>query len=214
MPRGKFIVLEGLEGSGKSTQAKLLKTTLEAQGEKTHLLREPGGTEVGEVLRTLLKNMGPNLDPISQLFLFNASRRELCKKVILPLINQGENVICDRFYPSTLAYQGIYTGHQTAESACLAAIEGCEPDVILFLHIGWKEALLRTKKRGELDNIEKNLEWERVETAYLTLAETSPQNWIVVTPTELDPPQTHKTILEALHQKGLCNPTPQIPCPA
>ena len=99
-----FITLEGIDRSGKTTQAALLH---EALGPPALLLREPGGTEVGERIRGLLKDPALELDPRAELLLFCAARAELCARVIAGAIEQGRDVVCDRFVDSTVAYQGV-----------------------------------------------------------------------------------------------------------
>ena len=98
-----FVTLEGVDGAGKSTQARLLA---EALGPDTVLLREPGGTPVGERLRDLLKDGSIELTPRAELLLFCAARAELVERVIRPALDAGRDVVCDRFVDSTVAYQG------------------------------------------------------------------------------------------------------------
>ena len=104
--KGFFISFEGGEGTGKSTQVKLLADKLAMQKNLVHVTREPGGTELSEKIRTILKT-NPNIDPITELLLMFAARREHFQKSIRPLLDQGYTIICDRFYDSSLVYQGI-----------------------------------------------------------------------------------------------------------
>src|SRR3954449_5686659 len=96
-----FVSLEGIDGSGKTTQAKMLATAL---GEDVILVREPGGTQAGERIRSLLKDPGLELDPLSELLLFCAARAELVAEVIRPARDDGKDVFCDRFSDSSVAY--------------------------------------------------------------------------------------------------------------
>jgi dTMP kinase len=106
--RGLFITFEGNEGSGKSTQIKLLAARLQKMGYRVHTLREPGGTPIGEEIRHTLKHSLNNqaMTPEAELLLMNASRAQLVREVIRPALDAGEIVLCDRFYDSTIAYQG------------------------------------------------------------------------------------------------------------
>jgi len=108
--KGLLITFEGGEGSGKSTHAHLLKDYLEEKGFKVLLLREPGGTETGEKLREILLHEKSKISPLTELFLFLASRRELVTKIIEPALKENKIVICDRFMDSTTAYQGYGRG--------------------------------------------------------------------------------------------------------
>jgi len=134
-----FITLEGIDRSGKTTQAALLH---EALGPDALLLREPGGTEVGERVRQLLKDPDIDLDPRAELLLFCAARAQLCASVIRPALHGGRDVICDRFIDSTAAYQGAARGLglDLVEGASEIAIRGCRPDLTLLLRIDPSEA--------------------------------------------------------------------------
>lgn len=129
-----FVTLEGVDGAGKSTQAALLADAL---GPETLLLREPGGTPVGERLRDLLKDGSIDLTPRAELLLFCAARAELVERVIRPALDAGRDVVCDRFVDSTVAYQGGARGIDPGLVAMLnsAAVEGCWPDRTLVLRV-------------------------------------------------------------------------------
>ena len=121
-----FVTLEGIDRSGKTTQAALLA---EALGPETLLLREPGGTDVAERIRELLKDPGIELDPRAELLLFCAARAELCARVVRPALEDGRDVVCDRFIDSTVAYQGAARGLgvRMVEGLNEVAIAGCSP---------------------------------------------------------------------------------------
>src|SRR5215475_15240167 len=110
--KGLFITFEGIEGSGKSTQIVLLEQRLRSLGRKVRLVREPGGTPIGEEIRHTLKHSKSNAAMTSEaeLLLMNASRAQLVREVIRPALEAGEIVLCDRFYDSTIAYQGYGRG--------------------------------------------------------------------------------------------------------
>src|SRR4051812_35431252 len=106
--KGVFITFEGTEGGGKSTQIQRLATRLQSSGRTIRLLREPGGTSIGEEIRHTLKHSAVNhaMTPEAELLLMNASRAQLLREIIRPALANGEVIICDRFYDSTIAYQG------------------------------------------------------------------------------------------------------------
>ncbi len=148
-----FVTLEGIDRSGKTTQAALLAESL---GPETLLLREPGGTDAGERIRAVLKDPGTELDPRSELLLFCAARAELCARVIRPAIEDGHDVICDRFIDSTVAYQGAARGLGVGlvEELNEIAIAGCSPRITLLLRIDPDRAEARGQQRlaaGEAD---------------------------------------------------------------
>lgn len=138
MTRGAFITFEGGEGSGKSTQIARLAGRLEAAGVSVRVLREPGGTAVGEAVRALLLDPEhAGLDPVAELLLYEASRAQLVAEVIKPALAAGEVVICDRFYDSTAAYQGFARGVPLARIRELNEIAtgGLAPDRTILLDV-------------------------------------------------------------------------------
>lgn len=141
-----FVTLEGIDRSGKTTQAALLHDAL---GPDTLLLREPGGTDVGERVRELLKDPVTELDPRAELLLFCAARAQLCASVIRPALEEGRDVICDRFIDSTAAYQGAARGLgvELVEGVSEIAIAGCLPDLTVYLRIEPSDAEARGRQR-------------------------------------------------------------------
>ena len=141
-----FVTLEGVDGAGKSTQAKLLADAL---GPETLLLREPGGTPAGERLRDLLKDASVELTPRAELMLFCAARAELVERVIVPAIESGQHVVCDRFVDSTVAYQGGARGIDVGLVRTLntAAVRGCMPDRTVLLRADTATAVERARDR-------------------------------------------------------------------
>lgn len=151
MNRGVFITLEGGEGSGKSTQLRVLARRLEAAGVDVRVVREPGGTAVGEAIRTLLLDPeSGGLDPRAESLLYEAARAQLVAEVIEPALVAGQTVLCDRFYDSTTAYQGYARGLSLDEIAGLNrfATGGLEPDRTLLFDVDPAIGIKRATQDG------------------------------------------------------------------
>lgn len=154
--RGKLLVLEGAEGVGKTTQIRRLDETLSARGIDHVLVREPGGTRVGDAIRRLLLDPGPELSHRAEALLFMASRAELVDEVIAPALTRGAVVVADRFFLSTYAYQiaGRGLADQEVVGANRFATRGLVPDLTVLLRLSVSAALARTDRRGARDRIE------------------------------------------------------------
>ena len=191
-----FLSLEGIDGSGKTTQAKLLAESL---GGDVVLAREPGGTETGERIREVLKDPELELDPLAELLLFCAARAELVRRVIGPALEQGRDVICDRFSDSSVAYQGIArgVGAERVEEICDLATGGIWPDLTLLLRIDPERAAKRIGKR-KADRFEgEGLELQRkVALGYDEAAARHPER-IRVIEADADPEAVHAAVLAA-----------------
>lgn len=139
-----FISLEGVDGSGKSTQARLL---VEALGEGTVAIREPGGTEAAERIRELLADPGVEPVPLAELMLFLAARADLTERVIRPALEGGRDVVADRFSDSSVAYQGAARGLGVGEviTLCDRAADGLWPDLTLLLRLDPEAGLARAE---------------------------------------------------------------------
>jgi len=139
---GLFIVFEGGEGSGKSTQAGLLFRRLKQAGVEAELTYEPGGTQLGKKIRPALLRNHQRLSPVAELLLFAASRAQLVSEVILPSLTAGKTVVCDRFTDSTLAYQGYGQGIdlKTIDKINRLATQGVKPDLTILLDMDPKSA--------------------------------------------------------------------------
>ena len=151
----RFITFEGIDGSGKSTQARLLTDYLSSKGTKVFFTKEPGEGELGEAIRKeILDRRDIDIQPYAELCLFCADRAQHVRELILPKLKDGYTVICDRYYDSTLAYQG--SGRELDPDLvfrmAVASSLGVEPDVTFFLSIPVEQALLRLKDRGKERN--------------------------------------------------------------
>jgi dTMP kinase len=179
--RGALISFEGSEGCGKSTQIRLLRARLERAGRPVELLREPGGTAAGEAIRHLLQHSqdGAGMAPECELLLFAASRAQLVRERIRPLLDSGVTVLLDRFLDSTTVYQGLAGGlPEEAVSAINAfATGGTVPDATLLMDMDAATARARITATGRpLDRIESQAPefFEKVRAGYLALARREP----------------------------------------
>ncbi len=155
---GHFIVLEGLEGAGKSSAISTIKRFLYPLGLELVITREPGGTEVGEAVRQIIKTNIPEepLDPCAELLLFYAARVQLIERVIRPALARGAVVLADRFELSTFAYQGggRKINFEFIQQLSVACVRGLQPDLTLFLDLKPEQGLERAIMRGKIDRIE------------------------------------------------------------
>lgn len=172
-----LVTFEGIDGCGKSTQIELLKEYLSKKGYSHHLFREPGGTEISEKIRSLLLHETKNMAPVTELLLFSAARSQLVREKIIPLLQENEIVILDRFYDSTTAYQGY--GRESVSLEDIKAInriatKSTVPDVTFYLKISPAEAARRTSA-AEKDRMENSgiTFFEKVASGYDKLAENS-----------------------------------------
>ena len=186
--RGRFITLEGPEGSGKTTASRHLAEWLRGLGIATVLTHEPGGTPLGEEVRRIvlhMRGMSDDLDPRADALLYAAGRAQHVARVIRPSLERGEWVVCARFIDSSLAYQGAGYGNDMAEMARLQdfATGGLRPDLTLLLDVPVDVGLERTRRRAEWNRFEDTEEvafFERVRQAYLDLAAAEPERYRLV----------------------------------
>jgi dTMP kinase len=185
LPKPLFIVLEGIDGSGSTTQSQLLFKRMGGE-EKAILTREPGGTPLAEKIRDLV--LDPKIQGMhayTELFLYAASRAQHVRERILPALESGFSVVCDRFTASTLAYQGYGRGLDGEYIAGVAALAttGIDPDLTIILDLPVEEAHKRRMKRSdEPDRLElEDLEFHRrVAQGYRTIAANNPQRYVLV----------------------------------
>lgn len=181
-----FITFEGLDFSGKSTQASLLVEKLRRRGYLVHFLREPGGTTISERIRTLLLDRGHDeMTATTELLLFSASRAQLVAEVIRPALQRGEMVVCDRYCDSTTAYQGYGRGLNLDAVSTINrfATMGTMPALTFLLDIPLEEIERRKIAAGmAFDRMESagRAFYERVRQGYRTLADAEPQRWLVL----------------------------------
>ena len=183
--KGHFITFEGGEGSGKTTQLAILGHYLESRGYRVVRTREPGGTRIGDGIRSLLLDTkNEEMDARTELFLYLASRAQHLKEVILPALREGKIVLCDRFTDATLVYQGHARGLPKREVERIARFasetgegEALQPDLTLLLDIDAKKGLTRLKGRAEINRLDREmLEFhEAVRRGYLRLAKKYPR---------------------------------------
>ncbi|PWU08262.1 MAG: dTMP kinase [Verrucomicrobia bacterium] len=186
--RGIFISFEGSEGCGKSTQIGRLAETLKARNIPFVTAREPGGTDIGENIRQLLKHADVALCPHTELFLFAASRAQLVREVFKPALLNGISVITDRYFDSTAVYQGSARSLPSELVECVNrhAVDHCIPDITFLLDMDAALALKRATERHTEDEPEDRLEqepadfYERVREAYLQRAQHEPGRFVVL----------------------------------
>jgi dTMP kinase len=184
--KGIFITFEGIDGSGKTTQVELLNSFLKQSGFDVVLTREPGGTDIGDkIRRILLDSKNTQMSYRAETLLFLASRAELISKVIQPSLNQGKIIICDRFFDSTIAYQGVarQLGAKKILDMSLWATENIIPDLTFLLSIDVRECENRIKKgKKKKDRIEKEeIDFKsKIQKGYMKLAGKYKERFVIV----------------------------------
>lgn len=182
--KGKFITLEGPDGSGKSTMMNLIDQYLAEKGINHIVTREPGGTDIGEKIRSVIVDReNTNMGPETEALLFAASRAQHVHEKIIPALQAGQTVVCDRFLLSSLAYQGVGRGLGIEQVKAINdfGLRGIYPDLILFFHVDPEITLLR-KTKEEADRLEaEGGNFHRgVYQGYMNLMEKYPKNIVVV----------------------------------
>ena len=178
-----FVTLEGPEGGGKSTQAQRLTDHLKNRGQDVLFTREPGGTEIGDQIRRIIMSLeNKSMSPEAEFLLFSASRAQVVRELIRPHLERGGVVVCDRFYDSSLAYQGY--GHEL-DLELLQTITGfitggLVPDLTLLLDLTSELGLERRKQDGRWNRLDGyDLAFHaRVRAGYLQLADAEPERWV------------------------------------
>jgi dTMP kinase len=172
-----FITFEGLDASGKSTQVERVAEGFKSTGDKVLILREPGGTAVGERIRAILLDIKNTIDPVSELLLFSAARAQLVREVIRPALQQGIIVLSDRYVDSTIAYQGY--GRQLPPESVHAisrvAIDGLLPDLTFFIDVSLETIRKRQQSAGKVtDRMERAGEdfFDRARNGFIEISQT------------------------------------------
>lgn len=199
---GRFITFEGCEGVGKSTQVRLLRETLEARGVPCLFTREPGGTEVGERIRGLLKDESLDMTDMTELLLFEAARRENTERVIIPALEAGKLVVADRYIDSTTAYQAFGRGLDRSAVDALNAFGSASVRIDLTVFLDAPP--FANTSRSAADRMEKAGEafHERVYEGYRTIARERPERFVSVAPAA-DNYATAAKIMELLEARGI-----------
>jgi dTMP kinase len=210
---GTFITFEGIDGSGKSTQLRMLADFLERAGCDVLLTREPGGTPVGNRLRAALLDAHEEVDPLTELLVFAADRAQHVRRVLRPALEAGRVVFSDRYADATAAYQGAGRGFSPeliAEIIQLAT-EGLKPDLTVLFDLSIEDSTARTQRRGNgaqrgdrLD-AENDDFHERVRAAYLQLAQAEPERIKIVNtnqPLEMTHERVKEIVLHFLAGRG------------
>jgi dTMP kinase len=174
---GKFITFEGIDGSGKSTQLRLLADDLRFRGFNVLTTHQPGGTPLGRRLREAFLDTDENIAPMAELLLFAADRAQHVEFLIKPALAEGKIVISDRYADATVAYQGAGRGFSatTINQVVKLATGGLKPDLTLFFDLPISESLTRTNKRNEMGELKNRMDkensefYERVRAAYLAI---------------------------------------------
>jgi len=214
---GTFITFEGIDGSGKSTQLRLLHNFLKANGRYPLVTREPGGTPVGLRLRAALLDASEEVDPLTELLVFAADRAQHVRRVIRPALADGQVVISDRYADATVAYQGAGRGFpsELIREIVQLATEGLKPDLTVLFDVGIEESTNRTTRRSTGKSTSKTgrdrLDIEaadfhgRVRDAYLQIASDEPERVVVIDssgPVELTQERVQAIIIPFLKSRG------------
>lgn len=185
---GKFITFEGIDGSGKSTQMRMIASELRVRGFNVITTMEPGGTPLGRRLRAAFLETEENVAPLAELLLFAADRAQHVNFLIKPALADGKVVLSDRYADATFAYQGAGRGfsEETVNEVIRLATDNLKPNLTLFFDVPVEKAIARTKARSDEETQKNRMDsetldfYEKVREAYLSIAENEPQRFIVV----------------------------------
>jgi len=186
--RGKFITFEGIDGSGKSTQLRMLTSELLVRGLSVLPTMEPGGTPLGRRLREAFLETEENVAPLAELLLFAADRAQHVNFLVKPALEEGKIVVSDRYSDATFAYQGAGRGfpEATVNQIIELATSGLKPDLTLFFDLPIERALSRTNNRNDTGERKNRMDketagfYERVREAYLKISEDEPERFRVI----------------------------------
>jgi len=210
---GVFITFEGIDGCGKSTQMRLLASELRVRGLNVVSTREPGGTPLGQRLRAALLDVEEQVDPLTELLVFAADRAQHVRKFLLPVLQQGQIVLSDRYADATVAYQGAGRGFEPEliQEIVQLATGGLQPDLTLLFDLSVPESAVRTRRRVANKNTDRldieDAEFHtRVRNAYLEIARANPER-IRVIEARGSVQETHAAVMDIvipfLKERGL-----------
>jgi len=210
---GTFITFEGIDGSGKSTQLRMLANFLKQKGCDVLLTREPGGTPVGNRLRAALLDAQEEVDPLTELLVFAADRAQHVRRVLRPAIESGQVVFSDRYADATAAYQGAGRGFspELISEIIELATEGLKPDLTLLFDLSVDDSTTRTRRRtngkqqGDRLDAETTEFHNRVRDAYLRLARAEPERVKIIEtnqPLELTHERVKEIVIPFLRSRG------------
>ena len=198
-----FITFEGPDGSGKTTQIHRLIPVLQEKGLDIVQTREPGGTEIGDQIRSVIMNMkNKSMHPRAEILLFCASRAQLVEELIRPSLREGKFVLCDRYADSTMAYQGYGHGldRETLSQLLNFATGGLKPDLTLLFDISAEAGLRRRLSNHEewnrMDDYALQFH-ERVRSGYLAMAAAEPERWAVIN-ADRTPEEIHEEVVSVI----------------
>ncbi len=206
MTSGSFIVFEGGDGAGKSTQVALLREALERAGRQVTVTRQPGGTPLGQQIRDLVLH-GDHVAPRAEALLFAADKAHHVETLVRPALQRGEVVISDRYTDSSVAYQGAgrELGAQEVHDLNMWAVEDLVPDLTVVVDISAEEG---RRRRGEVhDRLESEEDafHEAIRQHFLSMAHGNPERYLVVDGT-LPPEQIHADVMNRLEKMGVVEP--------
>lgn len=206
MTSGLFIVFEGGDGAGKSTQVALLREALERAGRTVTVTRQPGGTPLGQQIRDLVLH-GDHVAPRAEALLFAADKAHHVETLVRPALQRGEVVISDRYTDSSVAYQGAGRdlGAQEVHDLNMWAVEDLVPDLTVVVDISAQEG---RRRRGEVhDRLESEQDdfHEAIRQHFLSMAQGNPERYLIVDGTEA-PEQIHAVVMKRLESMGVVEP--------
>ncbi len=205
--KGKFITFEGCEGSGKSTQVAMFREYLEKNGIDYVFTREPGGTEIAEKIRGIILDVkNAEMTDECEALLYSAARAQHIKEKIIPALNEGKLVLCDRYIDSSYAYQAYARGLgiDFIKKINSYAVENCMPDYTVFLNISSTDAFLRKGGQDKDDRLEQvGLEFhKKVFDGYKKVIDAEPDRFLIIDCMG-NKYNTHNNIVKALKEKGV-----------
>ena len=201
-----FITFEGPDGSGKTTQIRRLIPVLQEKGFDIVHTREPGGTDIGDQIRSIIMNMkNKSMHPRAEILLFCASRAQLVEELVRPSLSEGKLVLCDRYADSTMAYQGYGHGldRDVLSQLLHFATGGLKPDLTLLFDIsaeaGLRRRLTNHEEWNRMDDYARQFH-ERVRSGYLAMAAAEPERWAVID-ADRTPDEIHREVVSVIIEK-------------